>query len=242
MQDDPSLLLTLMWYQNTSFYTSYSAYRDARLRIGDQGYRYPTPRESLTDLLVAPFDPDTFFKPEVALGLIGMLGLGLLASYLVEGDLASDQGNLFSRDEIRFMGSDVSPGLGAPLGELYYLGLFVPVGIGEEAFFRGVIQSGMSEWMGKWGGWASASFLFGAAHGTNALFLEDRDAQIRYLAIGLPFLTMFGGYLGWTYMHNNFSLKAPVALHFWYDFLLSTISFALDPDSQPFAVRVSIPF
>jgi membrane protease YdiL (CAAX protease family) len=242
LQNDPTFMLSLMWYQNTMFYSSFAAYRDARLLIDNEGYRYPVPEETLTDLLVAPFDPDTFFEPEVALGLVGWIGVGLLVSYLVEGNLVSGGGTLFSRDRINFMGEQMHPGWGATLGELYYLSLMTPVAIGEEAFFRGLVQSGFSELMGRWGGWATASLMFGAIHAPNALLLDESRQRVRYLAIGVPFLTLSGGYLGWVYMHNRFSLKEPVALHFWYNFLLSTISFALDPDNQPFAVQVSLPF
>jgi membrane protease YdiL (CAAX protease family) len=239
---DPTMLLSMMWLQNTWTYGIFSAYQDARLLMGDQGYRYPVPREDLLDLLIAPFDPDTFFEPEVALGLIGALGAGILVSYLVEGHLTSDAGILFSRDRIDFMGERMHTALGTALGELYYLGLFTPVGIGEEAFFRGYVQSGLSEWMGKTGGWVTASILFGGTHATNALLMDAGDQRTRYLAVGLPFLTLLGGYFGWVYMHNNFSLKEPVALHFWYNLIVSSISFALNPEDQPFVLRFGMPF
>jgi hypothetical protein len=31
-------------------------------------------------------------------------------------------------------------------------------------------------------------------------------------------------------------------MHFWYDFLLSTASFVVDPEHQPFAVRFGAAF
>ncbi len=37
-------------------------------------------------------------------------------------------------------------------------------GIGEEMLFRGVIQAGFSRWLGRWGGVAAGSALFGLAH------------------------------------------------------------------------------
>ncbi len=238
---DPTLLLASIWYQNTWTYGVYAAYRDARLQLGDQGYRYPVPTDDLTDLLLAPFDPDVIFQPEVGLGLVGMIALGMLASYLVDGRLASDR-TLVGAERVNFMGRAMHPAAGISLGELYYMGMFLPVGIGEEALFRGVLQSGLSEHMGQWGGLASSSLIFGAAHAPNAYMMSDKGQQMRYMSIGVPFLTLLGGYMGWVYMHNGFSLAEPVALHFWYDFIMSTLSFVLDPDNQPFAIRFSLPF
>ncbi len=238
---DPTLLLAGIWYQNTWTYGVYAAYRDARLQSGDDGYRYPVPTDTLADLLLAPVDPDVIFKPEVGLGLLGMVALGVLASYLIDGRLSSDR-TLVGTDRVNFMGRAMHPAAGISLGELYYLGMFMPVGIGEEAMFRGVLQSGLSEYMGQWGGLATSSLIFGAAHAPNAVLLSDERQQMRYVAIGVPFLTLLGGYMGWVYMHNGFSLAEPVALHFWYDFIMSTLSFVLDPDSQPFAIRFSLPF
>ncbi|MBN2498446.1 MAG: CPBP family intramembrane metalloprotease [Deltaproteobacteria bacterium] len=239
---DPSFMLSALWYQNTWLYGIFAAWRDARLARDGQDLHHPLPGENLDDLLWAPFDPDTFFEPEVALGLVGMLGLGVLATWLISDHLVGQGGTVFERDELRFMGQRLHPGLGAPLGEVYYLGLFAPVGIGEEAFFRGLVQTSLSERVGDWGGWALSSLIFAAAHAPNAMAIEDEQEQLRYLTIGLPLMALTGAYLGWVYMHNHYSLKESVALHFWYDFLLSSLSFALDPDGQPFAVRICMPF
>jgi hypothetical protein len=51
-----------------------------------------------------------------------------------------------------------------------------------------------------------------------------------------------GSYLGFLYVHSDFSLLRGVAVHFWYDFLLATIDFVADPDHQPFVMRFGMPF
>jgi hypothetical protein len=50
-----------------------------------------------------------------------------------------------------------------------------------------------------------------------------------------------GSYLGFLYVHSDFSLLRGVAVHFWYDFLLATIDFVADPDHQPFVMSFGMP-
>ena len=49
-------------------------------------------------------------------------------------------------------------------------------------------------------------------------------------------------HLGYVFIRQNFSLAASTAIHFWYDFGLSTLGFIFDPDNQPFNVRIGLPF
>ena len=61
-------------------------------------------------------------------------------------------------------------------------------------------------------------------------------------ARAVPLITAVGGYLGLVAIETGFQLETSVALHFWYDFLVSTIGFIADPDHQPFAIRIGLPF
>jgi membrane protease YdiL (CAAX protease family) len=83
------------------------------------------------------------------------------------------------------------------------------------------------------------SLIFGAAHILNFVGSDD---GARVGAIAVPYITLTGSYLGYLYVRTNFSLLAGTAVHFWYDFLLSTIAFLADPDDQPFNVRLALPF
>ena len=68
--------------------------------------------------------------------------------------------------------------------------------------------------------------------------LADGDKAEFYQSV----ITALGGYLGWVTMVNDFSLSEAVALHFWYDFLLSATFFALDPDDSLVSARIAVPF
>ena len=82
---------------------------------------------------------------------------------------------------------------------------------------------------------ATASAIFGAVHVFN--FLEDpKDALY-----AVPVITVLGAGLGYAYQRTGYKLSTSVAMHFWYDFLLSTIAFAADPEHQPFVVTYASP-
>jgi membrane protease YdiL (CAAX protease family) len=238
---DPTFFLSSIWFQNAWLYSIYAAWRDARALRHAAGAGPPPPEGSLLELVAAPVTPRVLAAPEVAIGLPVLLGLGLLASWAVTPALVSPRGTLFTRARLDFMGATMSTPAASVLGEAYFAALFLPVAIGEETFFRGYFQPSLADRIGPWGALVVSSVVFGLSHAANALVIPDPATRVRYLAIGVPFLTVVGGYLGWVAMRRHYSMAFTVAIHFWYDFLLSTIGFALDPDSQPFVLRMTLP-
>ena len=234
----------LMAAQNLWFYGIYASYRDARLARGDQGARFPVAREDLTDLLAAPFNPRVLASPWVWGGLPVMLtaavGASALMSHFSSGSTLGNTRKLSDPGGVQFFGHHFETGPGFALGEAYNTSLYLPVGVGEEALFRGVIQAGLSETsLGLWGGWAVGSAIFGAVHTFNFIGGEN---GLRDTAFAVPYLIVTGSYLGFLYVHSNFSLLRGAAVHFWYDFLLATLDFYADPDHQPFVARFGMPF
>jgi membrane protease YdiL (CAAX protease family) len=229
--------------QDLWFYAVFASYRDARLARGDLGARYPVAREQLPELLLAPFNPRVLKSPWVWAGLPAMLGAAIGASYVIshatETRASLSMRTLADGGGVQFFGHHYATAPGVALGEAYDASLYLPVAVGEEALFRGALQSGLSESLGAGGGWATASAIFGAAHTFNFVF-DEGGAKTAALAV--PFLMATGGYLGYVYMRSGFSLCRGVALHFWYDFLLATFDFVAHPDDQPFVVRVALPF
>jgi hypothetical protein len=230
--------------QNLWFYGIYASYRDARLARGDFGAHHPVAREDLGDLLFAPFNPHVLKSPWVWAGLPIMVGAAAGASYLIarasSEPMASSMRTLADPGGVQFFGHHYGTGTGVALVSAYNTSLYLPVGAGEEALFRGVVQAGLSETsLSVWGGWAVGSAIFGAAHTFN--FIGDANGG-RTAALAVPYLMVTGSYLGFLYVHTNFSLRAGTAVHFWYDFLLGTIDFVTDPDHQPFIARFAMPF
>jgi hypothetical protein len=172
-----------------SLYSAYGAYRDARQQAGNRGYATPAPQETLAQAASAPFQweylqrPTTWLPVLVALAAAASPPTG--ASYLYR-----PQGGL-TRDEMAYG----------------FAGEFEMVAVGEESFFRGLLNNGFSSAFGENWGLASSSAVFGLAH-------AGVGAQATPLAA-----TLFGGYLGWLHQRNDYDIREGVAIHFWWDFL-----------------------
>jgi membrane protease YdiL (CAAX protease family) len=183
-------------------YGMYAAYRDVRIYNRQSGYLYKMPTDSFLDLTLAPFNWNIIKKREVWCGLLVSLGIAMIADYFAFPNKAHIQ-------PYASMERLISP-----------LTAF-PVGIGEEAFFRGFLMPRLSETFTPWGGIVLSSLLFSASHIFNA---EDFSRQDRksYYSVVLPLLAVSGIYDGWI-THKNCSLKESVAMHAWYDFVLFAI-------------------
>jgi membrane protease YdiL (CAAX protease family) len=230
----PIGLLLVEAGQNAWFYSIFDAYRDARVLRGDAGYSFSITRETLPQLAAAPFSPHVLKSPWVWAGVPLALAAGLGVSALASSGDLTGHPSIFDVPRVNFLGHDFSRGAGFGLGELYYGGLFGPVGIGEESLFRGLIQTELEERFGTAGGIALASAIFGTVHLVN-FGSDPKDALY-----AVPTIAVLGGSLGLAYAHTGHKLSTSVAMHFWYDFLLSTVAFAVDPQHQPFVVNYSI--
>lgn len=128
---------------DTALYSSFSAYRDARLR-DDRGYRTPAPKESLSKLALAPFSWEFLSRPTTFVPL----ALQAWAVSRSKGAYGI------------YRSHDVSTG---DL-QVYNVTANEFTAVGEEGFFRGFINN---EFSARWGnGWglAGSSLLFGVAH------------------------------------------------------------------------------
>ncbi|MEO8701454.1 MAG: CPBP family glutamic-type intramembrane protease [Kofleriaceae bacterium] len=221
--------------QNLWFYSIFDAYRDARVARGDEGYKFSITRESLGELASAPFRLGVIKSPWVWAGVPLALAAGIGVSLLVEGDDFEDRPTIFDVRRVNVFGHDFHRGRGFAVGTAYFASLFAPVGVGEEALFRGLIQTELEERFGTVGGLVAASAIFGAVHITN--FTDD----LATAAVAVPLITVLGASLGLAYQRTGHKLSTSVAMHFWYDFLLSTVAFAVDPTNQPFVVNYSTP-
>ena len=195
------------------------------------------PHDTMDELALAPFNVEVMSQTDVWLGLLVSLGAGIGVSLLVDENIDTDN---VGKDPNLF-GRTVNRSVGYPAAGAVGIGLFEHVAIGEEALFRGLIQSQMARETNPTEGWVGGSLVFGVAHAPNALALPSED-RLSYLAIGVPFITVLGSYLGLSYRWHDYSLAPPVAIHFWYDLLLSATFFALDPQDSPISARVTLPF
>jgi len=196
--NEPLRISSFVAAQNLSFYGIYAAYRDTHLYNNDIKN---IPIDSFADLSTAPFNFKILKKPEVWGGFIGAISLAAIISKVAYK----------SASHVR---CDISSNEIMPLAAL-------PIGIGEEAFFRGFIQSSFYDALPPWGAITASSLIFGLTHIPNAVLLDEKD-RWRYYSFSLPFITTLGAYFGFLAYKNN-SLKESVALHTWYDFTLFLI-------------------
>jgi len=171
------------------FYSAFSAYRDARQLSANQGYSTPAPQETLDQAAVAPFQWEYLKRPTAWIPALIALGSALVpptgSSYLYRPERG------LTRTEMTFG----------------FAGQFEMVAVGEESFFRGVLNNGFSSAFGENWGLAGSSVVFGLAH-------AGVGAQ------ATPFeATVFGAYLGWLQQRNDYDIREGVAIHFWWDFL-----------------------
>lgn len=214
--------------QNTWAYGIYAAYRDARIANGQSSYSYKMPTENFTDLATAPFRPSILKKPEVWGGILGALTAAFSLGYLKY----QNQKNAahFAQPSFSASGRIVKPFMALPLG------------IGEEALFRGYLQPQLSEAFNPTAGIFLSSLAFGAAHLVNTEGMNKKETR-DYCTYSIPFITTFGIYFGWL-AHKNSSLKETVAIHTLYDFVLFSIG-ALAGEasaSKDHGFTISIPF
>lgn len=190
--------------RSVSWYSMFAAYRDAVVLNGEAFDGLP--REKYVNLAAAPFKWSVIKKPEVWGGVLGSLAVASTVVYFAYSDT---EGSVHM---------DSSPTRTIePLSAL-------PIAIGEEALFRGLLQTSLSNHMPAWGAITLSSCAFGAAHIPNAWALEPSD-RWRYYTYSIPLITGLGAYMGWL-THKNHSLNESVAVHAWYDFTLMALDAA----------------
>jgi hypothetical protein len=126
---------------DTALYSSFAAYRDGRSR-DSRSYRTPAPKESLSELAVAPFSWEYLSRPTTFIPL----GLQLLGAM-------SDRYGVYR-----------APDVSKNALYAYELTANEFTAVGEEGFFRGFLNNELSDRWGNGWGLAGSSALFGLAH------------------------------------------------------------------------------
>ena len=186
-----------------NFYSVFGAYRDARAAPGSSGrYSTPVPGESLVDLALAPFKPDHLLRWTTALPLV-------FPMYIAFSKAKADDWVIAPAPDITR--TDMRRGYPAMMGF---------VAVGEEAFFRGYLNNSLSSWLGPGWGLVTSSAVFGLAH------TGDAGTANR----GVAFL--YGLYLGSLQQMNDYGIGQGVALHYWWNTLVSLALLKERPNAQ----------
>lgn len=206
-------------------YALYSAYRDARIYNGLSNYSYKMPTDDFADLSFAPFRWSVIKKPEVWGGVLGILVGTTTLMYFA-----------YPHNTNAKVLSASSTSIWPPIA--------LPVGVSEEAYFRGFFQSFLSDMYGSPAGLIGSSLLFAAAHRGNAKQFPHSE-RWRYYAFSLPLIGAIGAYCGWL-TEKNRSLQSAVAFHTWYDFILFSVAALAQKETaaigRPVNFALAIPF
>jgi membrane protease YdiL (CAAX protease family) len=177
---------------NLAFYSAFGAYRDARGQPEYAGtYRTPAPEEGLGELALAPFRLRYLSRPTTYIPLLLPLYAALARA---------DSEALLYRPDDSINRSE--------LAQRFFV-MHEMVAVGEEAFFRGFLNNGLSDKLGPGWGLIASSTIFGLGH-------SGDGAQAT--AIGAA---LFGGYLGWLQQQNDYAISEGVTIHFWWNFFAS---------------------
>lgn len=155
------------------------------------GADFPPPQDQPAALALAPFRWEHLSRPTTFVPLLA-LAVGLAAADPDERYVFARQGGL-TRDELAL-------GLTAQM-EM--------VAVGEESLFRGVINHSLSRRLGPRWGVGLSSVVFGLAHSGTGGTATPAAA------------TLFGLYAGLLHQRNAYALGENVALHFWWNLLIS---------------------
>ena len=172
-----------------ALYSGYAAYRDARER-DNAGFRTPAPRESLTDLAVAPFSINYLSRPTTFIPLL------LEAAVLYHEKDSKDAYGIYRANDVSERDLHV-----------FNLTANEMTAVGEEAFFRGFLNNEFSSRYGDGAGLVTSSVIFGLAHTGQGQTANALQA------------TAAGFYFGWLHQKNGFQAGEGAALHYWFNVL-----------------------
>ncbi|MDH4246395.1 MAG: CPBP family intramembrane metalloprotease [Deltaproteobacteria bacterium] len=186
-----------------NLYSAFGAYRDARANPAYAArYTVPAPQETLTDLVLAPFNPDHLLRWTTILPL--SLPLYIAFSKATPDTWVIQPDADITRTEMR-RGYPVMMGF---------------VAVGEESFFRGYLNNSLSNWLGPTWGLVTSSAFFGLAH----------SGQAGTANRGMAFA--YGLYLGALQQMNDYGIGQGVAIHYWWNTLVSLALLKERPTAQ----------
>ncbi|MCB1191914.1 MAG: CPBP family intramembrane metalloprotease [Leptospiraceae bacterium] len=185
---------------NMVFYSTYSAYRDAGGIPGRE-------KETISDLMIAPFQFEYIKDPMVYAPLVGLLIVGYFSQPYQKTTLVS-----------RTMGQD----LGYLMSYDFYISQSAAVT--EEAFFRGYLNYDYAKRMGPLKAGFLSGTLFGLAHLDKGMDVTSVIPQL-----------LAGYYFAYMHYKNGWDIRKTIALHFWWDIIaigFQLATYKVDPNAD----------
>lgn len=204
-------------------YSSYSYHRDYL----DANFtnNVKKGKESLTDLVFAPFVPENVFNFDV----FPMYPI-ITVSSIQPSDLGK-MNDFWKKDKVPFMGLNVAPWQGLLLEIISASLLVLANATWEEINFRGILleKSGLTY----------SSITFGLAHAPNVLY---PGVSVEETTLQTLFASLFGFYAGVKTQQNNYDFKKMIALHFWHNVTSASLNYMVNPDKGLLFINMSYKF
>ena len=195
---------------SSRLYSSFDAYRSASILQGKAGGDVPISKESFSELALAPFTLRNLNQPLV------LTPIFLLGTYYLAGGTKRGQDD----DLNRFILDGPTKTDVAIHSAIQY----EAVAIGEEAFYRGILNTELIRAFGVYPGIFLSSLLFGISHTGQGLSASTVTAST------------YGLYMGYMHHYHNYQLGPNLALHFWWNTIIHT---AVTSNSKKFTIPLA---
>ena len=202
----------------------YSTYRNLHARTASINKVNPN-QTSIASLAMSPFKWRYLKNPWVYMPLVISGGLSFFLS-------SSENPPLSDAQEVVMFGNRYSPYRALFLFSAIETYKQVLTATGEEMYFRGIVQTELTERLSPNVALAVSSLIFGAFHIPNL----GSEAGIGPILVGT---TLVGSYMGYRYKSNNYDLGEVIAMHCWSNVLMSVVEFMRDPSSNQFVYKIN---
>ena len=196
-----------------STYSSYAAEEEYNAAVdGKYTEKYGEALEFRT-VLSAPWSPENILNLDFfpAYPMFALLG--------TEPDDYRRLTAYFARDSVPFLGLEVHPVAGAALALGSSLLLANMSTLSEEMIFRGHLL--------REKGIHVSSLIFGPLHLGNMLI---PNTSVESTVLQSLFATLFGYYAGYRTEQNGYDFRRMIALHFWHNVTVMTLSYMINPE------------
>lgn len=196
----------------------YSTYRNLHARTASTNKVKPK-KTSIPSLAISPFKWHYLKNPWVYAPMVIAGGVSFLFS--------PSEKPLSDAQEVVMFGNRYSPYRALFLFSATVAYKQVLTATGEEMYYRGIVQTELTERLNPNLALAISSLLFGAWHIPN---------QGLRISIGA---TVAGGYFGYRYKNNGYDLGEVIATHFWLNAVTGVVEFMKDPTSSGFVYKIN---
>jgi membrane protease YdiL (CAAX protease family) len=209
---------SLFYLRMIDFYSSYRTLHNKNSATN----KIQLDNTSIPSLLLSPFKPKYLINPWVFVPII-LSGIG---SYI---DANNDK-PLSSANNIAMLDDVYSPNQALLFSAGINAYRYLTVAGGEEMFWRGAVQTELTEKMNPTFAIVTSSLAFGLWHIPNN-------------GVGNGLIAALAGlYLGYRYNENGYDLGEVIATHFWLDWLPSIVELIRNPRNSRFVYSISWKF